>query len=147
MICDRLPHPKLNEAEICIWRCDNTPLWARGSIIDALKHLISPAASTGWKNDIKKAEYEKEPEHISDETTLLRDKSWILDHVDRESFDFDWFWKRFEWKVQISFVRTYWTGCTQISCMCYNITMDHLIRTLSCVIKCTFTKTVLKNVM
>ena len=37
---------KLNEAEICISGCDNTPLWAHCTIIDALKHLISPAGNS-----------------------------------------------------------------------------------------------------
>lgn len=37
---------KLNEVEIGISRCDNTPLWAHSTIIDALKHLISPAGNS-----------------------------------------------------------------------------------------------------
>lgn len=45
---------KLNEVEICISRCDNTPLWAHGAIINALENPISPAGkSTKGKLQMK----------------------------------------------------------------------------------------------
>lgn len=148
MICDRLPHPKLNEAEICIWRCDNTPLWAYGSIIDALKHLISPAGNS--KHGMKKWH-----------------EGRLTMRTNLNTFQMKWLY--WETKAEFWFMLTenpltltglgkglcemskyhLWGHTEQAAHTCYNITMDRSIKTLSCVknglIKCTFSETTLKR--
>ena len=42
---------KLNEVEIYISKCDNTPPWAHGTVIDALEHLISPAGNGKYREN------------------------------------------------------------------------------------------------
>lgn len=60
-----VPIVKLNEVEMYIWRCDNAPLRAHGSITDALEHLIPPAGNGTYREQITRGENTL---HIREET-------------------------------------------------------------------------------